>query len=375
MFRKKTVFILGAGASWHYGYPTGEDLVKAVINKANVISKYFKHSCHVNNGYAPKYILEKKAGKSLGEAWKAAYDESENLQKALTQINPLVIDYFLHWKPALRSIGTLLIAWVILECEARWQANPINQNRRDPPFDRDNWYRFLIHQLAIGCENSSDLLSGELTFVTFNYDVSLENALTQALEHIDMFKADDVKKFLAADRFLHIYGAIRPVGTPPSDLGFSEPLRDPTTIPSGEINEYQARLSNFLDKIFAASSELRVIDPHNKETDKRVIALAREAIAKAECVYILGYGFDENNSARLDLRASLDYQKGKRCVYFTNFENKNRVNKIASKLFYGNYGHSFPLHQPWDGDRGSCFYEKSIRDVYAALELDFDPFE
>jgi hypothetical protein len=31
MFRVPTVFILGAGASWHYGYPTGEDLVKMVI--------------------------------------------------------------------------------------------------------------------------------------------------------------------------------------------------------------------------------------------------------------------------------------------------------------------------------------------------------
>lgn len=27
MFRVPTVFILGAGASWHDGYPTGEELV------------------------------------------------------------------------------------------------------------------------------------------------------------------------------------------------------------------------------------------------------------------------------------------------------------------------------------------------------------
>jgi hypothetical protein len=34
MFTTKTVFILGAGASWHYGYPTGEGLVKKVVEKA-----------------------------------------------------------------------------------------------------------------------------------------------------------------------------------------------------------------------------------------------------------------------------------------------------------------------------------------------------
>jgi hypothetical protein len=31
MFKAKTVFILGAGASCHYGFPTGEELVKRVI--------------------------------------------------------------------------------------------------------------------------------------------------------------------------------------------------------------------------------------------------------------------------------------------------------------------------------------------------------
>jgi hypothetical protein len=37
----KTVFILGAGASWHYGYPTGEELVKKVIAKARTAAAHF----------------------------------------------------------------------------------------------------------------------------------------------------------------------------------------------------------------------------------------------------------------------------------------------------------------------------------------------
>lgn len=34
MFDRPTVFILGAGASWHYGYPTGEKLVGDVMKEA-----------------------------------------------------------------------------------------------------------------------------------------------------------------------------------------------------------------------------------------------------------------------------------------------------------------------------------------------------
>ncbi len=46
MFTNKTVFILGAGASWHYGYPTGEDLVKKVIKKSQEMANFFKNSAN-----------------------------------------------------------------------------------------------------------------------------------------------------------------------------------------------------------------------------------------------------------------------------------------------------------------------------------------
>jgi hypothetical protein len=38
MIEKSTVFVLGAGASWHYGYPTGEELVQQVTNFGLTIS-------------------------------------------------------------------------------------------------------------------------------------------------------------------------------------------------------------------------------------------------------------------------------------------------------------------------------------------------
>lgn len=41
MFTEPTVFILGAGASWHYGYPTGEKLVEHVIAAATRAADFF----------------------------------------------------------------------------------------------------------------------------------------------------------------------------------------------------------------------------------------------------------------------------------------------------------------------------------------------
>jgi hypothetical protein len=88
----------------------------------------------------------------------------------LEQVKPLVIDYYLGWNPDLQSIGRLLIAWVILECEHRSQ-NTINNINRDTTAP-DDWCRFIIHQIAIHCRESKNLLLNKVSFVTFNYDES-----------------------------------------------------------------------------------------------------------------------------------------------------------------------------------------------------------
>src|SRR5437763_1340176 len=120
MFANKTVFILGAGASWHYGYPTGEELVKKVIEKATYASRYFGHLAQAPSGQSqwPDYLMDiARRGAEITPEWAAGQAECDKLKAGLQQVNPLVIDYFLGWNPGLQSIGRLLIAWVILESE------------------------------------------------------------------------------------------------------------------------------------------------------------------------------------------------------------------------------------------------------------------
>ena len=371
MFNTETVFILGAGASWHYGYPTGEVLVRKVIDKATLVARYFKHSQKDQNSLRPKYIIDKYEGRNPHLAWDAALNESEKLKAALVETDPLVIDYFLGWNPDLREIGTMLIAWVILECERRAQTLG-NINRREYS-QKDNWCRFVTHQLAINCKKSSDLLLNKVTFITFNYDISLEQSLHKGLQHIQLFENEDVKSFFSSDRFLHIYGAIRPE-VRASKIDFTTQDTDTDHLSWEEKPAYQTNYRELLDQIYEASRGLRVIDPHNKGADQKLIETARRAILAAKSVYILGYGFDENNSERLGLRQSLDYEANQKSVYFTNFGNINRVNKRASKLFFGNDVH-FPPGEASIETAGHCIFERSVRDVYEALEFDFESFK
>jgi hypothetical protein len=171
MFTKKTTFILGAGASWHYGYPTGEELVKKIIQKVPHVIQYLSYLATRQHRVLPNILgVEEPDTASADEIAKtshAALEQCLALKAGLEQVNPLVIDYYLGWNPGLQTIGRLLIAWVILECEYIRRQNGANINRREllinSPHEaerkrvngldlkryKDDWCRFVIHQLAI----------------------------------------------------------------------------------------------------------------------------------------------------------------------------------------------------------------------------------
>src|SRR5260370_30374240 len=123
----RTVFILGAGASWHYGYPTGEELVKRVIQKAHVAREYFTTTLKSPAGgivHRPNFIKRNSPDPlpngttGMADEWDRAIKECTDLIGRLTAVDPLVIDYFLGQNPHLEDIGKLCVAWVLLECEA-----------------------------------------------------------------------------------------------------------------------------------------------------------------------------------------------------------------------------------------------------------------
>jgi hypothetical protein len=367
MFRdsNRTVFILGAGASWHYGYPTGEALVGKIIEKAEIALRYFTHSAKIKNPERPEFVTD-------AQQWMKAMEETTRLRIGLEQVNPLVIDYYLGWNPDVQAIGRLLIAWVILECEQLSKHSNINRYPKSNSTVNttkyyDDWVRFIIHQIAIHCKESSDLLQNRVSFVTFNYDVSLETKLRNGLDHIQLFSKDDISKFLSG-RVIHIYGKIRDEHAKSNDIPWAVQEHDPKQF--GKVGDYHMQMKHLLDAVYNASKGLRVIDPHDKAADDTEIMIARKIIADANRVFILGYGFDEHNSGRLNLREYLfktaAAQVDKR-ISFTNYQDINQINKRASNLFYG----MRTVFQP-GGDAIVDRYEKSIRNTYDALAMDFD---
>jgi hypothetical protein len=139
------------------------------------------------------------------------------------------------------------------------------------------------------------------------------------------------------------------------------------------IEQYHLDYKEFLDAVYEKSLGIRVIDPKDKEANRAVIDAARKEIDHAEIVYILGYGFDKNNSERLDLSKSLRYTSSstRKHVLFTNFGNQDRIRKRASGIFLGQ-PHRFAMSVE---TTGTGDYERSVRNVYDALELDFETLD
>ncbi len=395
MFTRKTVFILGAGASWHYGYPTGEGLVKEVIGKTDRVVKFLKEDeqARRTGDFANLQYVQNSYNIEPQNAYgclKKVRKDFEDLAQRLKQINPPVIDYFLKEHPSLRVIGAMMVAWVIMEREKGYfkgvedyKSNNCNLNRREQGKNHnvsesnDDWYRFITYKLTSGCKAPQDLLNNHVHFITFNYDMSLDNAVYQRLKLIEYFQTDQiVDAFFKRDIFLHMYGRVRE-NLFVDDLQF---LPDENGSPRSKIGH----IKDILDSAYQACNSnwgIKTIDSYNKDDDTDTHKRAQKLIADADDVYILGYGFDANNNEKLDLYNGLRPSKTrKRRIHFTNFGDKQVINKRASKVLFGNPesfhpGDPFVLSNLRDmiaTGKQECVYEKSIRDVYCALQDDFD---
>ena len=128
-------------------------------------------------------------------------------------------------------------------------------------------------------------MDNRVTFVTFNYDVSLENQLFRALCAIEQFsKGDVVKLFFDESRFIHIYGKVRDdaIASPPEfDLDI---LDGPSLSTINRAVNFGERVK-LLDTVYEASKSIRTIAPSEKSHTQEV-QRAIEAIREANCIYI-----------------------------------------------------------------------------------------
>ena len=190
MITKETLFILGAGASVPYGYPTGNEL-------RNDICRNFEKRI--------VELTEKDPESSPLDVRQIAKEAHEFTNVFFNSSTPS-IDLFLARNRHFSEIGKKAIVLSILESEK-------NSSFRENMVDRtQDWYSYLFHKMTddlIQPESYDYFDANQVAFVTFNYDRALEHFLYESLSNaFSSVPSEKIISLLRRIQIFHVYGIV-----------------------------------------------------------------------------------------------------------------------------------------------------------------------
>lgn len=279
MFRSKTTFIVGAGASCEAQLPSGERL-KELIGKAIDI-RFNDHFNRVHTG-DPRIVhaFRQKVQDTTG-------DINPYLRKSwqIRDIVPhaaLSIDNYLdahQGDEELELCGKLGIAKCILDAENSSLLRRTEWHRENfsLPGLRDTWYVQFLKLLTENVRVADlDTIFDNIAFVVFNYDRCIEHFLAQGIQ--EYYNIDRVRAVALVKRIpiFHPYGTVGSLpwmednDKPQTDFGDNERM-DLLSI-AGNIKTFSEQMD-----------------------DEMVLNSLRTHVAEAETLVFLGFAFHRQN--------------------------------------------------------------------------------
>jgi hypothetical protein len=280
MYKVKTTFVVGAGASLELGFPTGYEL-KELIRKA--LDLRFDYSSRPTHGdravaealgkhadvYDPKGHIE--YNKHLAAGW--------HIRDAIGQA--ISIDNFVdnQQDDCVSRMAKLAIASCIIDAEKTSKlAQNVDGDREMLDWNNleKTWLHFFFQTLTEGRKKSELAKLFENTdFVVFNYDRSLEHFLARAIENYYKTSREQAQNLVANCRFFHPYGQ---VGKLPWQKGTLPPVK----YGSGEkynLFEISKSILTFTEQI----------------DDKESLDDLKKCICDANQLVFLGFAFHPSN--------------------------------------------------------------------------------
>ncbi len=178
MIKRETVFVLGAGASKPYGFLTGRDL------KANVLK-------NMTWGEGPwrGYLSELQFARDEVTVFNREFGESGRPS----------VDLFVEHRPDYLRLGKAAIALAHIPCEnTNWVfPTPVEAD--------DNWYEYILGKMDAPFDRFGE---NKVSFVTFNYDRSLEHFFRTALANSYRKTPAEVRAVLKKIPIVHVHGVL-----------------------------------------------------------------------------------------------------------------------------------------------------------------------
>jgi hypothetical protein len=292
MIKEKTVFILGAGASCPYGYPDGQKLGEEIcssfvsdgINYYNSQGEHERHIYEISMKHKAEQFVEK-------------FEHSSTKS----------IDLFLARNPEFMLEGKEAIVFRIFAAERAsvFRRKMANRNH--------DWYTYLFQKLTdeiVKKEDYIHLCDNDVSFITFNYDRSLEHFLYESL--INAFNSIDKTKIieqLNQLRIIHVFDQV--AGLDWQDLPGDSPGRIKYRYPVERLS------------VVKLASNLKIIYEENNNPE---LEECYKLIGNAKRIFFLGFGYSKENLEILKIPEILNNEKN---IYGTALNcTKNEIESI-----------------------------------------------
>lgn len=269
---KKTVLVLGAGASEPFGFPSSFELSRTILGMKITFPE--------------------------DELWKTndfSKTDIDEFRALFSHAGGSSIDEFLGHRQGydkMIKIGRTAIADALLPHEITDSLFSLRPNPNRPTIDRTaNWYEPLFHLIAQE-RAFEDLDLSWLSVVTFNYDRSFEQFMFVSIKSAHPGVKDvDVAKKIKKMKIIHVHGSLGqlPWQTSPKDTTFityDAPRKRPDKAP-----RFPSELG------LRAGKNIRII--YESQKVRREFVRAQKLLQDAARVLFLGFGFHPLNLERL----------------------------------------------------------------------------
>jgi len=267
MIKEKTVFVLGAGASKPFGFPTGAEL------KTNIC----------------KNFIDKLKICDLEKLRDIGLFPDEILRRAQLFINSfagtpdLSIDSYININESFSYLAKKAIIFEILNCEKKLQ-DKFSTDTINIDYD---WFGYLFREMLEETYSLETFFTNKVSFITFNYDSSLEYLFLKSLKNqfIDS-EIKEILKFNEKIKIIHVYGRV------------SNPfMENRQNIKDGYRFGENAYFYGFDDQDV---NNILTISERSGEQNVDI----RNELNSAKRIFILGFGFNKENVDMLKFDAN-----------------------------------------------------------------------
>ena len=280
------MLVLGAGASYPYGFPLGFELLTKIRDRCQQIAAEgdlgnddIRDEFSRSTGRGDEYIVRPTNGE---ESLRISFDDFGALAKAIDISKPLSIDSFLNSNrnASFAFIARLIIADELLKAEYALGVNGRVREEVDHGMnvENDDWLVPLMDRLTSRLPFES-LSLNQLSIVTFNYDRSFEYLLTIRLAARYGVSRDEAETYVNTLPIHHVYGSLGKFSL--------EAMAD---LHSRRSEDLRHILDSHDRRLNAARSIRLMYDDRDKD-DKHL----KELVRHAQHIMFLGFGFDDMN--------------------------------------------------------------------------------